>query len=321
MRQGCVILALGFFLAACSQGGPLPSPPALLPMPSATPSPAFAAPRATSTPPPTFTPTATSTPVTYVIQKGDTLGGIAYRFGISVDTLQAANPKVQPAFLTIGTVLTIPVTAGGPSTPMAPVASPTPWPVALAAGPVCYPLVTGALYCFVEARNPGSSTLRNVIVQMVLIGPKGQALAGQAAAAALDVIPPGGSSPVGVWFPQAPPGLTAPVVQVLAAESLPAAETPAAVPLDVATAGNLTMGIGAGAPVTMTGQARNSSAAAVSTVKLVLTLYGSDGKILNFREAALAGSLAAGASRDYSISAASLGGAVDHAAVVAEGTP
>ena len=322
MRQAIALLALSFLLAACGGRGPSPSPePSLLPLPSATPSPAFATPAATATPPPTLTPTATPTPVTYVIRKGDTLGGIAYSYGISVDTLQAANPNVLPTFLTIGTVLTIPVTAAAPGAPVVPVASPTPGPVTLAAGPACYPLVTGALYCFVEAHNPGGSALRNVVVQLVLVGAKGQALASQTAVSALDVIPPGGASPVAVWFPQAPPGLTAPVAQVVSAESIPATETPAEVSLSITATRELTAGSGPGAPWTMTGQVRNDSTAPISSVRLVLTLYDSHGTILNFRMETLPGGLAAGASSDYSISAVALGGTVDHAAVTGEGSP
>lgn len=321
MRPCCALVTLAIFLTACGEQRPAlaPTPVWLLPLPSATPSPAVTPRPATATPPPTFTPTATPTPVTYVIQKGDTLGGIAYTYGISLEVLQAANPKVQPAFLTIGTVLTIPVPAGGLPAPGAvQMASPTPWAVTLAAGPVCHPLVTGALYCFVEVHNPGGGPVHHVLVQLTLVGPKGETLASDAAATALDVIPAGGSAPLAVWFPSATPGLTAPVAQVLSAESAPAAE----VPLEVSTgAGSAPQGAGAGAAWTVTGQVHNASTAAASSVKLVLTLYGSDGKILNYRQATQAEALAAGASRDFSISALPLGGTVDHYAIVAEGQP
>ena len=106
---------LGLGLAACAPSVPAPTPTpsvALLPMPSATLTLPGGTPHfSTPVPPPTYTPTPTSTPVTYVIKKGDTLGGIAYSYAISVEILQAANPLVRPAFLSIGTVLTIPVLA------------------------------------------------------------------------------------------------------------------------------------------------------------------------------------------------------------------
>ena len=123
-----------------------------------------------------------------------------------------------------------------------------------------------------------------------------------------------------VWFPQAPPGLTAPVAQVVSAESVPATELPP-VRLEIADVRALAAGSGPGAPWTMTGQVRNDSTAPISSVRLVLTLYDSHGTILNFRVETLPGGLAAGASSDYSISAVALGGTVDHAAVTGEGSP
>jgi murein DD-endopeptidase MepM/ murein hydrolase activator NlpD len=44
----------------------------------------------------------------YTIQAGDTLFGIAYQFGTTVDALLAANPDVNPKFLSIGQALIIP---------------------------------------------------------------------------------------------------------------------------------------------------------------------------------------------------------------------
>ncbi len=45
---------------------------------------------------------------TYVVQRGDTLYDIALGFGITVDTLQAANPGIDPNTLSVGQSLIIP---------------------------------------------------------------------------------------------------------------------------------------------------------------------------------------------------------------------
>jgi LasA protease len=54
-------------------------------------------------------PTMRTNPETYVIQAGDTLGAIANLYEISLASLEAANPNVNPYGLVIGSALTIPV--------------------------------------------------------------------------------------------------------------------------------------------------------------------------------------------------------------------
>ena len=69
---------------------------------------------ATPTPNPTPTatpvarPTPTPTPLVYAVQAGDTLSGIAARFGLTVEELVQANRLVDPDSLQIGQQLTIP---------------------------------------------------------------------------------------------------------------------------------------------------------------------------------------------------------------------
>jgi LasA protease len=55
-----------------------------------------------------FSPSAASGPETYAVQSGDTLTTIAYRYGMSVDVLMAANGLTDPNVLSAGQVLTIP---------------------------------------------------------------------------------------------------------------------------------------------------------------------------------------------------------------------
>jgi LPXTG-site transpeptidase (sortase) family protein len=148
-------------LAPTSTASPVPSATAIgliptrpnptytpVPSPSSTP-PTIASP--TSVPMPTATPTSTATPMpaatqasvrttvqtaaqTYAVQGGDTPYDIANRFDVTVADLLAANPGMNPRLMRIGQELTIPVggaaSPAATTTPDAPVATPTPVPVA-----------------------------------------------------------------------------------------------------------------------------------------------------------------------------------------------
>ncbi len=111
----------------------LPAPPltatSTAEPPSATSTPVPAQPTATPVPP-TVDPTATATtgPVNYTVQPGDSLSGIAARYGISQDVLAAANGITDPNRIYAGQVLTIPGPDWTPptATPVPPTATPAP---------------------------------------------------------------------------------------------------------------------------------------------------------------------------------------------------
>ena len=90
------------------------------PTPFGTTAPATAAPSGTPTPAPTVAPTerptaaptpqptATPRPRTYKVRSGDTLSGIAARFGTTVAELAALNGITNPSLLRVGQVLQLP---------------------------------------------------------------------------------------------------------------------------------------------------------------------------------------------------------------------
>ncbi len=81
---------------------------------------------APTTPVPTSVPSAPSTsPGTYTVQWGDWLNKIATQFGVTTQALIAANPGINPNFITPGQVLNIPSSTSPGLTPVPPSNPPT----------------------------------------------------------------------------------------------------------------------------------------------------------------------------------------------------
>ena len=80
---------------------------------------------ATSLPlPPAPSPVA-ATPVVHVVQSGETLGGIASQYNVTVEALMTANGLSNPNVLNVGQALTIPAGESQPAGGDAPAALPT----------------------------------------------------------------------------------------------------------------------------------------------------------------------------------------------------
>ncbi len=95
-------------LAANPGANTQPSPGQMLLVPGATST-------ASATPTPTSTLQAGST---YIVQQGDTLGGIAFMAGITLSQLLAVNPQIaNPSLIYAGQVINLPGSSGATATP------------------------------------------------------------------------------------------------------------------------------------------------------------------------------------------------------------
>jgi len=161
------------------------------------------------------TPLPTPTPFTYAVQAGDTLSGIAQRFGISLDTLVAVNPDVSPNSMSIGTELKIPGTSADPAS--ASTSTPIPAPVKQIE---CYPTLDQGMWCFVLIHNDTQTVIENLSAQVTLLDSNNQTLTSALATSPLDILPINSSLPLMVFFQPVIPADAHPQVQLLTGISL-----------------------------------------------------------------------------------------------------
>lgn len=194
-----MVLLLPLLLVSCAPQAPPGSPTvtaSLLPYHSATP------PR-TPTPPSLAAATEdslrpTPTPFVHEVLEGETLLSIALQYGVGLDEMLAANPGIDPRFLSIGQTLRIPGPEGEPVDTLLPTA--TPLPIEVGAGE-CYPSPAGALICLATVSNPTDQPVEGISARVQLLDGSGQILANDLAFTPLNRLPPGSSLPLTVQFP------------------------------------------------------------------------------------------------------------------------
>jgi len=203
-----MILLGSLALTACSnptlEATLTPRPTGLLtPFHTLTPSPI--APTATTLAVIPVTPAATPTPFMHSVADGETMIGIAYQYGISLEELQAANPGVDPHFMGVGLQLIIPIGGEIPEVLPTPTPVPAEW-----SQPTCYRTGDGGAWCLMLVRNTTQAGLENLSAWIGLFTGQGENLTGQVANAPLNLLRPGEAMPLMAYFaPPLPQGLEA----------------------------------------------------------------------------------------------------------------
>lgn len=291
--------------------------------PVQTPAAAGAGPRPyqTSTPSPTASPAViqneallpTPTPLVYLARQGDTLSGIAERFGVPLEDLLAANPAVSPTALTIGTTLNIPVGGNIPAEPI-PTAVPLPFRQAR-----CWPEAGGGLWCFALLQNDYAEAIENLSMVFSLRDGAGQEVAAQTVYALLDVLGPGEAMPLAAYFPgPLPAGLT-PAVRLLTAIRLLPGD---ARYLPAVTQNTLVETDWSGQTAQVSGQVRLTAASGTANTLWVLAAgYDTAGNVVALRRWEAAAPLVAGGSQPFELDLSSVGPAIERVDFLVEARP
>ena len=324
-----LLLMLPLLVAACTTDAEPTATPSRAPSPSPTPeigislvtraAPTVAVLQTTPQPLPTATPTLTATPITYRVEEGDTLLGIAYAHYTTLDELRALNPEVVAERLQIGQVLQLPP----PATALAPDAQATRPPLDVTVEQVAlYQTPGGDLWVLGELRNGSPYAAAGVQVQITVQDRQGEALASVSASAVPGVIPPESRAPFGVLVRQPDgggadalsPGALQPVVSVVAGEALLDTGTHL---FDLAV---VDAKISEGEePAQISGRVLNTGARPAEAVAVVATFYDAQARISGFAVQWLETALAPGETVFFNIAAAPPGGAVAEYQLLVQG--
>jgi LysM repeat protein len=310
-----LLLAIGVGLAACqpAETSATASPTAsLLPLPVASATQKLEVPRDVTPGAEAIGPT--PTPFVHIIQQGETMLGIALRYGVSLEDLILVNPGVDPGFLTIGESLRIPGEEGEAVDTLLP--TPTPVPVNL--GPIeCYSSPSGTLTCLLECQNDDIDPIRGLTVLVRLFDRAGEEIGLQLANAPLELLLPGQSLPLSAYFSEAPPDFRYAEASILAAIRVQEVEE------NVLLAGeNLEWeveGIGTRL-VKLDGSLdlENISVNAGDIVRIVGRAYAEDGRLTGYQILDIELPEGASSLRLFHIEIFSLGPAIDAVDLVAE---
>ncbi len=254
----------------------------------------------------------TPTTFTYTVVQGDTLSGIAQRFGINLDALLSANPGIQPAVLSVGTTLIIPTGDGIPG-------EPTPTPVPLQVLQVhCWPETDGGLWCFALVQNEYAQTLENISAQFTLLDANGQELSSQAAFSLLNILPPGQYLPLAVHFPPRVQINVSVRVQMLSAIRLLPGD---ARYLPVVTENTLVSIEISGRTAQVAGRVRLTGAGTANTLWVLATAYDGAGNVVSVRRWESPSALTAEAPVLFDFLVSSVGPEIDRVEFLAEARP
>jgi hypothetical protein len=254
----------------------------------------------------------TPTTFTYTVVAGDTLIGIAGRFGVTLEALIAANPGIQPSALLVGTSLVIPTGSGNPAEP-----TPSPAPLRIQQAR-CWPQSDGGLWCFALVQNEYAQAVENLSAQFTLLDLNGQEIASETAFGMLNTLPSGLSMALAVHFPAPMPVDPAVRVQVLTAIRLLPGD---ARYLPAATDNTLLRIDPSGRTAQVTGRVLLAAQGTASTTWVLAVAYDGIGNVVGLRRWESQSTLSADSPLSFDFTVYSLGPGIAKVDFLVEARP
>ena len=315
-KHACIFLsAILIGLTGC---GPTPTssspqPTAsLVPYVTSSPSPATQAP----TDAPTFEPTLgpTPTPFVHVVASGDTLLGIALRYGVELNELLAANPGINTRIISIGQSIVIPGPDGTPPGSLLPTATPVP---AMLNPVVCYATPSESLWCVTAVSYSGDTALEAIAVAIALFNADGKQLMSEVSYTPLNLLLPGTELPLIARFPAPAPTeflASAQIVRALEAGDMEQRYLPVEIAIEESEA----MDEGLRWKVRGIVSLAEAHADISTSVAIVAIARDMEGDVVGLRKLQLEGTADEGWKADFALEIFSLGPPITDVQVMAE---
>ncbi len=145
---------------------------------------------------PTPLPSPTSTPRTHLVKLGETLGGIAWTYGVSLDGILTLNPDVNPNAMKVGIEILIPAETLTPGE-----LTPQPTPINLpVTGLNCLPDSQEGIWCFGWLVNSTAELMESARVSVNVADLSASQVFSETQVLPLNLLLPDESLPFAVYF-------------------------------------------------------------------------------------------------------------------------